>query len=189
VPRHYDARALQFLTHPTFETGHESSALGLACREPGIGIKPVDSPLNLEQGVDALDRLQCDWRDHGCLLSLGLLPGTGLDVSEDEELPPPMAPTSGVGDWPGFPGGIIKLGISLNMFCKHSDGYNALYAVTRMPAPIKEAACWAHWRCKLFDLAKLAKAPIAVEAVRRMDEIFAFERTIAHKPPGERAAA
>jgi transposase len=69
------------------------------------------------------------------------------------------------------------------------DGYNALYAATRRPAPVKEAGCWAHWRRKLFDLAKLTKAPIAAEAVRRMDELFAFERTIAGKPPDERVAA
>jgi transposase len=62
-------------------------------------------------------------------------------------------------------------------------GYNALYeAATWKPAPIKEAACWAHWRRKLFDHAKSGKAPIAVEALRRMDEIFAFERTITGKP-------
>ena len=58
------------------------------------------------------------------------------------------------------------------------NGYNALYEATWKPAPIKEAACWAHWRRKLFDHAKSGKAPIAVEAVRRMDEIFAWERTI-----------
>ena len=68
------------------------------------------------------------------------------------------------------------------------DGYNALYEATWKPAPIKEAACWAHWRRKLFDHAKSGKAPIAVEAVRRMDEIFAWERTIVGKPPDERVA-
>ena len=68
------------------------------------------------------------------------------------------------------------------------DGYNALYEATWKPAPIKEAACWAHWRRKLFDHAKSGKAPIAVEAVRRMDEIFAWERTIVGRPPDERVA-
>jgi transposase len=67
-----------------------------------------------------------------------------------------------------------------------NDGYNALYEATWKPAPIKEAACWAHWRRKLFDHAKSGKAPIAVEAVRRMDEIFAWERTITGKPTDER---
>jgi hypothetical protein len=41
-----------------------------------------------------------------------------------------------------------------------------------------EAACWAHWRRKLFVLADLAKSPLAVEAVRRIDDIFALEREI-----------
>ena len=52
-----------------------------------------------------------------------------------------------------------------------------------------EAACWAHGRRKLFDIAKLTKAPIAVEAVRRMDEIFAVERTINGRSAAERVAA
>ena len=57
-------------------------------------------------------------------------------------------------------------------------GYNDLYAAARKPGPIAEAACWAHWRRKFFDEAKLGKAPIAIETVRRMDEIFTIERTI-----------
>jgi hypothetical protein len=58
-------------------------------------------------------------------------------------------------------------------------GFNALYEARRRPMPIIEEACWAHWRRKFFDLAKLAKAPIAVEALRRTHEIFAIERTFA----------
>ncbi|MCW2272934.1 IS66 family transposase [Rhodoblastus acidophilus] len=68
------------------------------------------------------------------------------------------------------------------------NGYNPLYEAARKPAPIREAACWAHWRRKLFDHAKTGKAPIAVEAVRRMDQIFACERTVTGKPPHERIA-
>ena len=41
-----------------------------------------------------------------------------------------------------------------------------------------EAACWAHGRRKFFSLAELGKAPLAVEAVRRIDAIFALEREI-----------
>ena len=52
-----------------------------------------------------------------------------------------------------------------------------------------EAACWAHGRRKLFDIAKLTKAPIASEAVRRIDEIFAVERTINGRSAAERVAA
>lgn len=67
-------------------------------------------------------------------------------------------------------------------------GFNDLYDGKRRPGPILEAACWAHGRRKFFDLAKLAKAPIAIEAVRRIDELFAIERAIAGKSPDERKA-
>jgi transposase len=65
-------------------------------------------------------------------------------------------------------------------------GYNALYDARRRPGPIIEAACWSHWRRQFFDLAKLAKAPIATEAVRRIDEVFEIERTINGKTAAER---
>ena len=58
------------------------------------------------------------------------------------------------------------------------SGYNALYVAGRQPGPIIEAACWAHGRRKLFELARLRKMPIAIEAVRRIDELFAIERDI-----------
>ena len=57
-------------------------------------------------------------------------------------------------------------------------GFNELYEARRQPAPIIEAACWSHGRRKFFDLAKLTKAPIACEAVRRIDELFEIERSI-----------
>jgi len=57
-------------------------------------------------------------------------------------------------------------------------GFNGLYVAGRKPGPIIEAACWAHGRRKLFELAELQKAPIAIEAVRRIDELFAIEREI-----------
>ncbi len=57
-------------------------------------------------------------------------------------------------------------------------GFADLYAPTRVPGPVREAACWAHGRRKFFSLAELGKAPLAVEAVRRIDAIFAIEREI-----------
>lgn len=57
-------------------------------------------------------------------------------------------------------------------------GFNDLYAAGRQPAPITEAACWSHGRRNLFKLAELAKAPLAIEAVRRIDAIFDVEREI-----------
>jgi transposase len=67
-------------------------------------------------------------------------------------------------------------------------GYNALYEAGRMPGPITEAACWAHGRRKLFELAELARAPLAIEAVRRIDAIFDAERAINGLPPDKRLA-
>ena len=68
------------------------------------------------------------------------------------------------------------------------SGDNALYAEGRKPGPIVEAACWAHGRRKLYELARLARMPIAIEAVRRIDELFAIEREINGLPPSRRLA-
>jgi len=80
-------------------------------------------------------------------------------------------------------------------------GYGDLYAADRRPGPITEAACWAHGRRKLFELADIAKAaqarsrgkhadwsPMAVEAVRRIDRIFEAERALNGLPATERLA-
>jgi transposase len=65
-------------------------------------------------------------------------------------------------------------------------GFNRLYEPTRQPGPITEVACWAHARRKFFDLARLTKAPIAIEAVSRIDALFIIERDINGLPPDER---
>src|ERR1700761_4747454 len=57
-------------------------------------------------------------------------------------------------------------------------GFGRLYEANRKGGPIIEAACWAHGRRKFFDLARLSKAPIAAEAVKRVDVLFAIEREI-----------
>lgn len=57
-------------------------------------------------------------------------------------------------------------------------GFGRLYDGARKPGPVIEAACWAHARRKLFELAQLSQAPIAVAAVRRIDALFAIEREI-----------
>lgn len=57
-------------------------------------------------------------------------------------------------------------------------GFNRLYGAGREAGPIIEAACWAHARRQFFDLARLDKAPIAIEAVERIDALFAIEREI-----------
>ena len=65
-------------------------------------------------------------------------------------------------------------------------GFNRLYEADRKPAPIVEVACWAHARRKFFDLARINKAPIASEAVARIDALFAIEREINGLAPQER---
>ena len=67
-------------------------------------------------------------------------------------------------------------------------GFSKLYEANRKPGPIIEAACWAHGRRKFFDLARLSKAPIAAEAVKRIDVLFAIEREINGLAPQERRA-
>ena len=57
-------------------------------------------------------------------------------------------------------------------------GFNRLYSASRKPGPITEVASWSHARHNFFDLVRLAKAPIAIEAVKRIDELFAIEREI-----------
>ena len=68
------------------------------------------------------------------------------------------------------------------------SGYNGLYVQGRKPGRIVEAACWAHGRRKFFELAELQKAPVAIEAVRRIDGLFAIEREINRQPPDQRRA-
>jgi hypothetical protein len=68
-------------------------------------------------------------------------------------------------------------------------GFGDLYDGRRKPGPITEAACWSHGRRHFFELADLRKAPLAVEAVRHIDAIFAIEREINARSAAERVAA
>jgi transposase len=76
-------------------------------------------------------------------------------------------------------------------------GFNRLYEASRKPGPITEASCWAHGRRKFFELADVAAkargqlsvlAPLAVEAVKRIDAIFDIEREINGRSIAERLA-
>src|ERR687883_810446 len=69
-------------------------------------------------------------------------------------------------------------GYSATLQADAFSGFGRLYGPGRPPGPITEAACWAHARRKLFEIAELKKAPIAIEAVRRIDALFAIEREI-----------
>lgn len=66
------------------------------------------------------------------------------------------------------------------------SGFGRLYDATRRPGAIVEAACWAHGRRKFFEMADLKKAPMAIEAVSRIDAVFAIEREINGLPSAER---
>jgi len=68
-------------------------------------------------------------------------------------------------------------------------GFGDLYDGKRKPGPITEAACWAHGRRKFFVIADTSKAPVALEAVRRIDAIFAVERDINGHSADDRLAA
>ena len=57
-------------------------------------------------------------------------------------------------------------------------GFTKLYEPSRRPGPIIEQACWAHARRAFFDLARLQKSPIAIEAIKRIDVLFAIEHEI-----------
>ena len=65
-------------------------------------------------------------------------------------------------------------------------GFGELYHPERKPRAVTQAACWAHGRRKLFELAQLTRAPLAAEAVRRIDAIFDAERTINGLPAEQR---
>jgi transposase len=81
-------------------------------------------------------------------------------------------------------------------------GYGKLYEVDRKPGPILEAACWVHARRPFFvraDVAENARraargntpgviSPIALEAVRRIDALFAIERSINGQTAAHRRA-
>ena len=64
-------------------------------------------------------------------------------------------------------------------------GYRRLYEHGRSPGPVTEALCWSHGRRKFYELADIAankrrgkRAPLALEAVKRIDVPFDIERTI-----------
>jgi transposase len=64
-------------------------------------------------------------------------------------------------------------------------GFDALYASGR----VSEAACWAHARRKYFDLHASTGSPLAQEAMRRIGELYAIEKTIRGKPAAQRRLA
>jgi transposase len=82
------------------------------------------------------------------------------------------------------------------------SGYGHLYKPDRRPGPVTECLCWSHSRRKLFELADIEAAarrkskgktplvisPLALEAVRKIDAIFAIERDLNGLPAEQRLA-
>jgi hypothetical protein len=67
----------------------------------------------------------------------------------------------------------------------HADGYagfNELFVGGR----IVEAGCWAHVRRKFFDVHAATGSPIAKEALDRIGQLYAVEKTINRSPPERR---
>src|SRR5262252_7250865 len=61
-------------------------------------------------------------------------------------------------------------------------GFNKLYETDR----IAEAACWAHVRRKFFELHQGHQSPLAKEALERIAQLYAIEKEIRGRSPGER---
>src|SRR6478736_2841921 len=79
------------------------------------------------------------------------------------------------------------------------NGFNPLFDPAKKQIPITAAFCFAHARRKFFELVDVARnprrghnarpaPPIALEAVRRIDALFAIERDINGRSAAERLA-
>jgi transposase len=66
-----------------------------------------------------------------------------------------------------------------------ADGYAGFQKLYETGA-ILEATCWAHARRKFFDLYEATRSPVAKEALDRMAQLYAVEKDIRGRSPGER---
>jgi transposase len=64
-------------------------------------------------------------------------------------------------------------------------GFTQLYA----GGTIREAACWAHARRKYYDVYVAERSPAAAEALQRLGQLYAVERSIRGHSPAARAHA
>ncbi len=67
----------------------------------------------------------------------------------------------------------------------HVDGYAGFERLTT-DGQIVLAACWAHTRRKFYEIAEADGSPIALEAVRRIADIYAVETKVRGRPPDVR---
>ncbi|MET2830909.1 IS66 family transposase [Mesorhizobium shangrilense] len=70
----------------------------------------------------------------------------------------------------------------------HVDGYVGFERLTGK-GDIVLAACWSHTRRKFYDVAQATSAPIAVEALQRIGELYAVEADVRGQSPGHRLAS
>jgi transposase len=74
----------------------------------------------------------------------------------------------------------------------HADcyaGFNGLYADKGQGPEVFEVSCWTHARRKFFDIYKTNKCAMSFQAMESIGQLFAVERTVNGKTPGERLAA
>src|SRR5690348_5966292 len=77
-----------------------------------LGALAVDRAFDLEQGVDAANRLQCQWRDRAGGFALRLAAGIGSDISQDEKRPASMDPAPRLHQWARLAIGLVQLGVT-----------------------------------------------------------------------------
>ncbi len=147
---------------------------------PRITLSFGDGPLTLDD-VDAVARGRADF-ELSAAGRAAILQGRAVVERVVEAGLPAYGITTGVGSQKDF-------AVDREAVARYNDLMIAAHAtiVPGVDAP-PEVVRWARGRRKLFDFAKLSKAPIAIEALRRIDEIFAIERTILGKTRAERVA-
>jgi transposase len=68
------------------------------------------------------------------------------------------------------------------------DGYNILARPDRPGGPVTLAYCWAHLRRRFYEIAAKGPAPIASEALKRIQKLYKIEEEIRGLPPEQRRA-
>ena len=68
------------------------------------------------------------------------------------------------------------------------DGYNILTRPDRRGGPLMLAYCWAHLRRRFYEIAANGPAPIASEALERIQKLYGLEEEIRGRLPTERYA-
>lgn len=71
----------------------------------------------------------------------------------------------------------------------HADGYAGFEPLYRRPDdPIREVACWAHVRRKVFDVHQMQAGPITTEILTRIGQLYEIEKRVRGAPSDRRAA-